>query len=686
MITRALKNENMQAWLFLAFAFSFMVCIFSPIDVYYANADEFWFSLGQMLSVCLIVFFLVFVLLALFFFIIGRLKFSQGIMAFFLMLFVYFYIQGNYIPRNYGVMNGTEIEWNRFTGYAAASIITACVCMVVFLVILRRIKDKVVLLVKGVVLFVILIQVVTITTLIIRNGITPARGTRVTTTKDILDFSSDKNIIVVLLDTYDGDDLNYLLENDYQNQADIFENFTYYKDSLGAYPTTKCALPHILTGRWYQNDVPYTKYVEQSYIDNEIYSAFRANDYSLGMYTNSGFLSPDITLYENIEIGRYRISNKVSFAKKILKIISFNYMPHQAKRYFVYDTAELSSLKKATTDDPVYSEKTLKFKKNYLDKGIKITRQGNLLKLIHLDGVHTPYNFDENLIKNRSKDYTSYDEAAGCNELLKELFHDLMDHDIYDSSTIIIMADHGHVGYCQNPIFLFKNAYEKHKFQISEVPMSWDYFKTIWIALADGSIVDEDFINNCNPQKEERRFLFYRWDGAWNRKYMPGMEEMVCDGVAYDEDHLIPTGISFYANDEDHTYKLGETLDFVDGKSAYPYVPYGISYGNVSSEALMQFDIEDDFQNLRVDIKLSEECGTGTVEAYANDNAVAEILYSPSGTVSFVIPHDYVVEGKLNLKFVQDEDSGDAAFQETALSLYDITIVNTEEAFHSDHQ
>lgn len=686
MITRALKNENMQAWLLLAFAFSFMVCIFSPIDVYYANADEFWFSLGQMLSVCLIVFFLVFVLLALFFFIIGRLKFSQGIMAFFLMLFVYFYIQGNYIPRNYGVMNGTEIEWNRFTGYAAASIITACVCMVVFLVILRRIKDKVVLLVKGVVLFVILIQVVTITTLIIRNGITPARGTRVTTTKDILDFSSDKNIIVVLLDTYDGDDLNYLLENDYQNQADIFENFTYYKDSLGAYPTTKCALPHILTGRWYQNDVPYTKYVEQSYIDNEIYSAFRANDYSLGMYTYSGFLSPDINLYENIEIGRYRISNKVGFAKKILKIISFNYMPHQAKRFFVYDTAELSSLQKATTDDPVYSDKTLKFKKNYLDKGIKITKQGNLLKLIHLDGVHTPYNFDENLIKNRSKDYTSYDEAAGCNELLKELFHDLVDHDIYDSSTIIIMADHGHVGYCQNPIFLFKNAYEKHRFQISEVPMSWDYFKSIWIALANGSIVDEDFINNCNPQKEERRFLFYRWDGAWNRKYMPGMEEMICDGVAYDEDHLIPTGKSFYANDEDHTYKLGETLDFVDGKSAYPYVPYGISYGNVSSEALMQFDIEDDFQNLRVDIKLSEDCGTGTVEVYANDNAVAEILYSPSGAASFVIPHDYVVEGKLNLKFVQDEDSGDAAFQETALSLYDITIVNTEEAFHSDHQ
>ena len=75
-----------------------------------------------------------------------------------------------------------------------------------------------------------------------------------------------------------------------------------------------------------------------------------------------------------------------------------------------------------------------------------------------------------------------------------------------------------------------------------------------------------------------------------------------------------------------------------------------------------------------------------TAGATVDDNSVAEILYSPSGAVSFVIPHDYVVEGKLNLKFVQDEDSGDAAFQETALSLYDITIVNTEEAFHSDHQ
>ena len=232
---------------------------------------------------------------------------------------------------------------------------------------------------------------------------------------------------------------------------------------------------------------------------------------------------------------------------------------------------------------------------------------GEPFKFIHLDGTHFPSSFGSEL-KEDGKEYTEYDEAAGNKELLKMYFEILKEKGLYNDATIIIMADHGNSTFNQNPIFLIKNSGETHNFIESKAEMSYEYLKNIWIEFANGRYVDEEFIRKQISRFGKRRFLFYMWDNSWNRSFMPGMEEMLCYGVAYDAKNLTFDGRTYLAENENHKYKLGQKLEFVNGGLACNYSVYGFSnQGNMMKEAKMSFDIEDEYDNLIVEIEPRQE-------------------------------------------------------------------------------
>lgn len=41
---------------------------------------------------------------------------------------------------------------------------------------------------------------------------------------------------------------------------EIFEDFTYYPNTVGAYPFTMMAIPHILSGEWFENQESFWDY------------------------------------------------------------------------------------------------------------------------------------------------------------------------------------------------------------------------------------------------------------------------------------------------------------------------------------------------------------------------------------------------------------------------------------------
>lgn len=686
MLEKLKKDERLKSWLVMDLAISFMLCIFATVDSFYANKDEFWFTIWQMLSVSIVPFLILLIILCGLSIILKKSKASDYIFAFFIGIFLYLYIQGNYIPRNYGVLNGTDIDWNSYKGYAMASIVVGSICIALCFFILVKYRQHVYKVGKTAAVFVILIQCVTIATLMVQNGFPNDDDIMISTDKDYFNLSSDRNVVVFLLDTYEGDDLQYLIEKDNENQSEIFENFTFYRDTLGAYPTTKCALPYILTGVWYQNEQPYANYIKEAYKDNRIYQELKKNKFAIDMYTDSMFLDNQ-SWYENVEIGSYSIANRLEFAKRLYSLVAFNYMPHQLKNLFFIDTGVFNELRHSNVDFSVFSSNVVNVSNQFDTEGITISKVGNVFKFYHLDGVHGPHTFNNDL-KEDNKEYSLYDEASGNNEFLKKYFKAMKDKGIYDSSTIVIMADHGHTQYSQNPIFLIKNVDEEHEFTVSDVEMSWEYLSNIWIALANGEKVDENFIKECNSEYGQRRYLYYTWNNDWLRDYMPGMEEMFCNGKAYETESLILSEKKYLAEREEHDYNLGKILEFSDSGNAYSYCLYGISSGNINQKALMKFDIEEKFENLVVTIKLGENCGIGNVTIYANDNAVAELSYGISGSdLSFIIPKEYVKNKTLELSFDQAKyDSKDAVYIETPLDIDKMTITSTNKAFDIDSQ
>ncbi len=576
----------------LGTAIAFMFCVFAPLDAFFANRDEFWYSLSQLLPVLAITFVGFTVVFSIFIFFLQRSKAVLYIYGFFVYLYLFFYIQGNFIPRDYGVLNGTEINWSDYASYGIMSVALAVICGLFWIISIIKMKDRIYNIGKYLCIFIILIQAVTIGVVWIQDGITGedhAQDQCVVTNKDMLNLSRDNNVIVFLLDTFDARDmLNLLQGDDAEEYRELFGGgFTFYPDTLGAYPTTKAAVPHILTGAWYYNDKPYAEYIQDAYRDSPILEALRANGYSVGLYTEDRLLNEDSDMYINVDVGAYHVKDYPRFAAKVYQLVAFNYMPHQLKRFFSLDTGEFEELKDTSLEGGAYSYEVQTNYAYLLEKGVSVTESGNCFRFYHTAGVHPYYTFGKDLVSEAGVNYDVYDEAEGNCTYLKTFFDQLKEEGIYDNSTIIIMADHGHYDYSQNPLFMIKNAGETEGFLISKEKMSFAYLSDILVSLIDGEKVTEEYIRKYGER--ERHFLYYTWDDSWGRDYLPRMQEIRTDGYAGDVSSLRMTGREYIGRD-DYTYygevvsryKPGAIIDTIyfysDQYNADRYVVKGLSW------------------------------------------------------------------------------------------------------------
>ena len=119
----------------LAFVASFMLFIYEPIITYSANINDFWFDFKLMLPNILLYFAVLFTGMLLLYTIIYLIfckLFKKNILykiilAISFVVFIYTYIQGNYLIGNLPVLDGTTIVWNSFF---KDNIISICVIVV----------------------------------------------------------------------------------------------------------------------------------------------------------------------------------------------------------------------------------------------------------------------------------------------------------------------------------------------------------------------------------------------------------------------------------------------------------------------------------------------------------------------------------------------------------------------------
>ncbi len=696
-----------KSWLLLDLALSFMFCIFAPLEAYFSNESEYWFHLSHLLPVVLVVFVCVFGGLALFSAAIWRTRLSRVAYSFVLVFLFFFYIQGNYIPRPYGVFNGAEIDWGaaKFRGLGNASIVllVTAVCALVLVVALRPLRRRIYDVGHGLCLVLCGLQIVTLLTLYLQNNVLEDNSspTILMTDDKWLDLSPTNNVLIILLDTFDGKDMNDILdgpEGDFVRET--LKDFTYYPDTLGLYPTTKGAVPHILTGRVYTNEMPFSVYLAKAYGEAPLYKEMAERGYSVCAYSDLRLMSRDVGVFGNVYPGVSRIANKALFAKTLYSLVAFNYLPHQLKRRFVVPDDAFMALRKSLSKGRPYSENMQQFYNGLEDRPVNVADRGNVFKFYHVRGVHPPFYFGKDLVPHKDVKFTYQDASLGCVTLLERFFQKLKEAQIYDASTIIVMADHGHVRYSQNPLFLVKNRGERHDFRISGTPMSYRFFPELMLNLVcDGTGITEESIAAFSKPGESRHFLFYRWDDSWSRRYLPLIHEMRLAGNA-----ALPSGAVFeqtgrqfggqVRSDDFKEYVLGTSLHFgkAERQTTRDYLSNGFGMASkdfiwtCEKEAVMRFRLDRRVEDLRIEFNCGTYNGVQTVILHVNDTLVCQEEFSGRKTRTFSIPGSCIGKDRcLTLKFTlpraisPDELTHNGNTRQLALNLFSMRLYSSGE-------
>ncbi len=548
------KADKAALWagICVVVALFFMLFVYAPIEIYSYNIDEFWFDLYQLMPMMLGIF-------------VGAVLFSAavlwGICVLFprvyrmvllpvlCILFLCTYVQGTFMVDNLPPMDGSVPKLSDYSAEIAQSCILWIVVTigVVLLAILLR-GGKFAKAIRLVSICMLLMFAVTSVSVLMMTGSYKKKLDACSTTKDEYLFSGQENFIILVLDSVDAKTLSELME-ERPEYKDVFEDFTYYENMLGAYPCTGVALPHILSGKWFENETTIQQYKAESYKNSPILDALSKEGYRLGMYvTEMPYEDESVFRFSNVLARNVRVGSYFDFARLELKLVGVRYAPYWLKPYCVFKTGYFTSLWEKDDEYPAYITENKDFYDKITANEISLTDE-KCFKLLHVEGGHVPFVNDENV--NVITDGTYRDSLKATVTLTSAYLDKLKAAGVYDNSVIVIMADHGFaeefgheedVEACegrQNPIFFAKGIGEHHDMEVSQAPVSYEDLQEAFSGLLQGKSGGEIF-RSKEGEARTRRYIYYDF------VFDEFMYEYESAGHASDDAALVPTGQEYF--------------------------------------------------------------------------------------------------------------------------------------------
>lgn len=536
----------MKPALILSFTMCFMLFLYAPLELYFSNKSEFWFDIYTLFPVMLGIFVLAFVGSCVVFMIlrlIHKKVYQAGFVSYFI-AFLCTYIQGNFLVMGLPPLAGTPIFWENYPGERIKCIVMWVVVAVLVMGIVAWIHmEKFTVGVNYLCGFLNLILLVTIVSVCVMNGGLEKKVAACVTSQDEYAVSTDRNFIILLLDSLDSRFVNVAM-NAHDENREAFEDFTYYPNMVGTYGYTKIALPYILSGVWYENEEPFEQYNVEAYKSSAFLSRLEEEGYRLDLYTTEMPLTDECILkFDNVMESRNNFNSMKTFAEYWLKLVGYKYAPFDWKAKCVFDQTRFVDLKVAPEGTETFNDYNAAFYEGLVENDIEV-KPGKCFKLIHLEGAHAPYSYDGNM------NWIGYGEGTyegitdACLTLTKTYLNRLKEAGVYDNSVIIVMADHGYQENDDpwgrwNPAFLVKGIHEDHEFQVSNAPISYEDLQEAFHRLLDGRDSSEIFDWKEGDQRE-RRYIYYEYEKDED------MYEAVKTGYAWELDGMTFTGTEYH--------------------------------------------------------------------------------------------------------------------------------------------
>ena len=533
--------KNMIPALIISFLLSFMLFIYEPIITYTANVNDFWFDSRLMIpniikyfSILLFMMLFIYSYIYLFAHAVKKEIIYKVTIAISFILVVFTYIQGVYLVGNLPALDGTTIEWDTYTKDKIISAIVLIVIVVAEIVGIIKFKINKTIKVNCFILCAVFVMLLTsFVSSITKPDFYKEKTIAVSTSENINNISSDKNFIILLADAIDSIEFSKI-----NDDTSIFEDFTYFPDTVSGYTFTRDSIPFILSGIWNKNEMEFSDYSTKAFNESPILNRLKDQDYQLNLYED------EITWYsrkseevDNMLIYNDKVDSK-AFFKQLIKYIGFKYLPFQFKEYSHIEDADFdlckmeSETKTYNWVNPVVYEN---IKENELEK-----IDQKYFQYIHIEGAHVPFNNSEDveIIPEEEGDYDKKLKATA--KVIDEYIKRLKDAGTYDNSVIVVLADHGYWangGGRQNPMLYIKGIDEHHDMETSELPISYEDLSDAFIELSEGKKSNELFSNI--DKNRVRKFLGNGPGGEYS------MPENEVRGKAWDMSLITETGVRY---------------------------------------------------------------------------------------------------------------------------------------------
>ena len=504
------KLGGMNTLVLSALALCFTIFIFAPVEQYMLNQGDLWFSLWGIVPQALITFAAAFALLC----VIGYfvpVKVRRVLSAVLISLTLCFYLQGNVINANYGELDGRIIEWSDYTLYAVANTLFWVLVpagIVVLAIKKRKLFHKCT---RAVALVLVFMQLVALVSVFMTHPVMDKSRDWVVSDKDAFRLGSEENTVVFVVDACD---LTYFPEIQATDPEAIasFDGFTYFADYAGSYSKTKMGLLYLLTAEWYENDETVGGFIDRAYDDVALYDTLLENGWNVRLYTSETYMSESMVgRASNLQRANLRVNSHIGLWGKMIQFVSFRYMPHLLKPAFTFYSGEFGEYKGATGEVQLYRKGNFSVIKSYDEKGLTVSdAYDKSFSVYHINGSHLPCSMDAYGNDVGRWNATAVEQTRGVFRFLGRIFDDMKKAGMYDSTNIIITADHGRFDEGpSSPILLIKPAGSTGDIQVNNAMAHVSDLHATILKLCGFECEGESVFELDENEDRERRYLYY---------------------------------------------------------------------------------------------------------------------------------------------------------------------------------
>ena len=352
------------------------------------------------------------------------------------------YVQGNLFVWDYGRFDGTDIPWHEFTKRGLIDTAVWLGILALIFVGRRRVLKDAALIVCGL----CAIQIGSAAFAFSGSKAPYEMRTPEVTGDSLYSFSKQKGMLMVILDEFSSQAFYSILQSRPETKKE-FADFTYYRDTMAAFPTTYAAVPAILTGQPAPVDGSLSEYFERTAPDAINEQLARAG-WSADVVT----FHPICKKFKNgtcQSLNQATSRNKQVAARKelykLLDLTLFRHAPHYAK-IKIYNNEKWFLQNEGLSSLIPNHQASIRFVDSFQGQ-INGNATQPSFKAIHLLVPHGPYHLTPECTRYigpsmaAQRMFTSNVECAFT--LLEKIFSRMKEHGVYDSTTIVLLADHG---------------------------------------------------------------------------------------------------------------------------------------------------------------------------------------------------------------------------------------------------